>query len=149
MCLSCFAAVQVGALECAPNDLLRVNLVPPEAPAQKPQFKEIPLSKIARRKFIQLSAAAAAGCFVQASREVRADDLPHLSPDDPMATAMKYTHDAASVDPAARNNPAAEQNCSNCALVQGNAGDEWRPCQIFPGKAVAAAGWCSVWAPKA
>lgn len=107
------------------------------------------MSTIARRKFIQLSAAAAAGCFVQAGREVRADDLPHLSPDDPMAAAMKYTHDASSVDPAARNNPAAEQNCANCALVQGNDGDEWRPCQIFPGKAVAAAGWCSVWAPKA
>jgi hypothetical protein len=115
----------------------------------KPTFKETPLSKIARRKFIQLSAAAAAGCFVQAGREVRADDLPQLSPDDPMATAMKYTHDASTVDPASRNNPAAEQNCANCALVQGNDGDEWRPCQIFPGKVVAANGWCSVWAPKA
>ncbi|MDX1508362.1 MAG: hypothetical protein R3358_08785, partial [Woeseiaceae bacterium] len=31
--------------------------------------KETPLSKIARRKFIQLSAAAAAGCFVADSRE--------------------------------------------------------------------------------
>ncbi len=107
------------------------------------------MSKIARRKFIQLSAAAAAGYFVQAPREVRAGDLPHLATDDPMAVAMKYTHDASSVDPATRNNPAAEQNCANCALVQGNDGDEWRPCQIFPGKAVAANGWCSVWAPKA
>ena len=107
------------------------------------------MSKIARRKFIQLSAVAAAGCFVHAGREAQAGDLPHLSPDDPMAAAMKYTHDASTVDPATRNNPAAEQNCANCALVQGNDGDEWRPCQIFPGKAVAAAGWCSVWAPKA
>ncbi|MGI9232347.1 MAG: high-potential iron-sulfur protein [Woeseiaceae bacterium] len=107
------------------------------------------MSKIARRKFIQLSAVAAAGCFVQPGREARADDLPKLAPDDPMAAAMKYTHDASSVDPATRNNPAAEQTCANCALVQGNDGDEWRPCQIFPGKVVAAAGWCSVWAPKA
>ncbi|NNF40692.1 MAG: High potential iron-sulfur protein, partial [Woeseiaceae bacterium] len=52
------------------------------------------MSKIARRKFIQLSAVAAAGCFVQAPRPARADELPHLSPDDPMAAAMKYTHDA-------------------------------------------------------
>lgn len=116
---------------------------------EKPQSKESPLSKIARRKFIQLSAVAAAGCFVQAGRQARAEDLPHLSPDDPMAVAMKYTHDAASVDPATRNNPAAEQHCANCALVQGNEGDSWRPCQIFPGKAVAADGWCSVWSPKA
>jgi len=107
------------------------------------------LSKIARRKFMQLSAAAAAGYFVQAGREVHAGDLPHLSADDPMAAAMKYTDDASTVDPSARNNPAADQTCANCALVQGNDGDAWRPCQIFPGKAVAAAGWCSVWAPKA
>ena len=111
--------------------------------------KEIPLSKIARRKFIQLSAVAAAGCFMQPGREVHAGDMPQLSVDDPMAQAMKYTHDASTVDPAARNNPAPEQNCANCALVQGSDGEEWRPCQIFPGKVVAAAGWCSVWSPKA
>jgi hypothetical protein len=46
---------------------------------------------------------------------------------------MKYTHDASTVDAASRSNPAANQTCANCALVQGNDGDEWRPCQIFPG----------------
>lgn len=107
------------------------------------------MSKIARRKFIQLSAVAAAGYLVNPGREAVAQDLPHLPTDDPMAGAMKYTHDASTVDPATRNNPAADQNCANCALVQGNDGDEWRPCQIFPGKAVNANGWCSVWAPKA
>jgi hypothetical protein len=107
------------------------------------------LSKIARRKFLQLSAVAAAGMVVTPAREAQASDLPHLSPDDPMAQAMKYTNDSSTVDPSTRNNPAAEQHCSNCALVQGNEGDEWRPCQIFPGKAVNANGWCSVWAPKA
>jgi hypothetical protein len=111
-------------------------------------IKEIPLSNIARRKFLQLSAVAAAGCFVQPGREAQASDLPQLSEDDPMAKAMKYTNDASSVDPSTRNNPAADQNCANCALIQSDAGD-WRPCQIFPGKAVNAAGWCSVWAPKA
>lgn len=107
------------------------------------------MSKIARRKFIQLSAVAAAGCFINPGREAVAGDLPKLTEDDPMAKAMKYVHDASKVDPATRNNPAAEQNCANCALIQGADGDAWRPCQIFPGKAVAAAGWCSVWAPKA
>ena len=105
------------------------------------------MSKIARRKFLQLSAVAAAGCFVQPGREAQAGDLPELSVDDPMAKAMKYTPDASTVDPATRNNPAADQTCANCALVTGEG--EWRPCQIFAGKAVNAAGWCSVWAPKA
>ena len=102
-----------------------------------------------RRKFIQLSAVAAAGFVTATGREARANDLPHVSEDDAMAQAMKYTNDASSVDAASRNNPAADQTCANCALVQGADGEAWRPCQIFPGKAVAAAGWCSVWAPKA
>ena len=87
--------------------------------SHSPCTKEIPLSKIARRKFLQLSAVAAAGCFVQPGREAQACDLPQLSEDDPMAQAMKYTHDASTVDPATRNNPAADQTCANCALVQG------------------------------
>jgi hypothetical protein len=113
------------------------------------KYEEIPLSKIARRKFIQLSAVAAAGVLVQPGREARADDMPKLAEDDPMAMGMKYVHDASTVDPATRANPAEVQNCSNCALVQGEDGAEWRPCQIFPGKLVSAKGWCSVWAPKA
>lgn len=107
------------------------------------------MSKIARRKFLQLSAVAAAGLVIKPGREAHASDLPQLTEDDPMAQAMKYTHDASTVDPATRNNPAPEQNCANCALVQGDDGETWRPCQIFPGKAVNANGWCAVWAPKA
>mgnify|MGYP001822619965 FL=1 len=111
--------------------------------------KERTLSNIERRKFLKLSAGAAAGCFVAAGHTAVAGDTPKLSPDDPMAQAMKYTHDASTVDAATRPNKAAEQNCANCALLQGSDGEEWRPCQIFPGKLVAANGWCSVWAPKA
>lgn len=113
-----------------------------------PYFKETPLSKIARRKFIQLSAVAAAGVIASPSRQAVAQDAPKVSEDDPMAKGLKYTHDASTVDPSTRPNPAADQSCANCMLVQGNDGDEWRPCQLFPGKAVAAAGWCSAWAPK-
>lgn len=107
------------------------------------------MSKIARRKFLQLSAVAVAGALAAPGRRTYAqDEMPRLAEDDAMATAMKYTHDASTVDPATRVNPAADQNCANCALIQGNDGDEWRPCQIFPGKLVSANGWCSVWAPK-
>ena len=107
------------------------------------------MNKIARRKFIQLSAAAAAGAVVMPSRQAVAQDLPQLAEDDPMAQAMKYVNDASTVDPASRPNPAEKQMCSNCALIQGEDGQEWRPCQIFPGKLVNTNGWCSVWAPKA
>lgn len=107
------------------------------------------MSKIARRQFIQLSAVAAAGCLVRPGTEARAADMPKLTEDDPVGQSMKYTHDASSVDPATRANPAPDQSCANCALVEGADGDAWRPCKIFPGKLVNANGWCAVWAPKA
>jgi len=107
------------------------------------------LSKIARRQFMQLSAVAAAGLVAIPGRESKAQDMPKIEESDPVAQSLKYTHDASSVDAASRANPAADQTCANCALIQGADGEDWRPCQIFPGKLVANAGWCSVWAPKA
>jgi hypothetical protein len=97
------------------------------------------LSKIARRQFIQLSAVAAAGCLVRPGKDARAEELPHLSEDDPTAQSLKYVNASTTEG----------QNCANCALVQGEDGQQWRPCQIFPGKLVNADGWCSVWAAKA
>lgn len=107
------------------------------------------MSKIERRQFLKLSAVAAAGCVIRPGSDAMAQDMPKLTEDDPVASSMRYTHDASAVDPASRANPAAEQNCANCALIQGADGEEWRPCQIFPGKVVNANGWCAVWAPKA
>jgi hypothetical protein len=80
----------------------------------------------------------------------QAQDLPHVTLDDPTAKALAYVHDAKTVD---TSNPAAAryedgQNCANCVQLQGEAGAEWRPCALFPGKLVAAAGWCSVWTKK-
>jgi len=107
------------------------------------------MSNIARRRFIQLSAGAAASWFVLPGSEVKAQDLPQITVEDPVAAALKYTHDASTVDPSARTQPAEVQNCANCAQLQGEEGDEWRPCAIFVGKLVNAKGWCSVWVPKA
>ncbi|MGB5734825.1 MAG: high-potential iron-sulfur protein [Thiohalocapsa sp.] len=70
---------------------------------------------------------------------------------DPTAIALKYKHDAAQADRAAAARPGAppeEQNCINCQFVQADSGD-WRPCTLFPGKLVAANGWCSSWTIKA
>jgi len=103
-----------------------------------------------RRTFLQHAVAALPVGAVLMHQEVRAQDLPKLTEDDPAAAALLYVNDASKVDTsnplAARFEPS--QNCANCAQVQGEEA-EWRPCGIFPGKLVNNNGWCSVWAPKA
>lgn len=74
---------------------------------------------------------------------------PKLDEKDPTAKALGYIADAKKVD--AKANPMYKpgQNCSNCVQLQGKAGDAFRPCNLFPGKLVAANGWCKVYAKKA
>ena len=75
-------------------------------------------------------------------------DMPKLAVDDPQAKALSYVEDATSIDSAKQPRYQPGQACSNCALYQDSDGAEWAGCSIFPGKLVAAAGWCSVYAPK-
>ena len=92
-----------------------------------------------RRRFLKFSLAGVIGMTLggkELVKSVQAADLPHLTEDDPQASALKYVH----------NSPYEDRNCSGCVLLQGNDGDEWRPCQLFPGKLVSATGWCSAWA---
>ncbi len=74
--------------------------------------------------------------------------LPHLDEKDKLAISLGYVADAKKVD--VKKNPMykATQTCANCFQIQGKDGDAWRPCKMFPGKAVAAAGWCKVWVKK-
>ena len=60
-----------------------------------------------------------------------------LSVDDPTAKALAYTE----------NSTTAGQNCANCGIYQGGTAASG-PCPIFPGRDVAAAGWCKSWVAK-
>ena len=73
----------------------------------------------------------------------RAADAPLLSPDAAEAKAVKYVEDASKAQGALPGS-----TCANCALYQGHTGSAVGPCQIFAGKQVRAAGWCSSWAPQ-
>jgi hypothetical protein len=56
------------------------------------------------------------------------------------AQAVKYVEDAKDAKGATPGS-----NCANCGLYQGANGSTQGPCQLFPGKDVKAAGWCSSW----
>jgi hypothetical protein len=73
---------------------------------------------------------------------------PHLDEKDSLAVAMNYVHDAKKVDPNKVPQYKKGAHCANCLQLTGKEGDEWRPCNIFPGKLVNANGWCKVWVAK-
>ena len=97
-----------------------------------------------RREFmIQISAGSAA---LLAGRFVMAADM--VAETDPQAGALGYKAESSKVDAKKYPTHAATQNCGNCALFQGKAGDKAGMCPLFAGKQVAAAAWCSAYAKK-
>jgi High potential iron-sulfur protein len=97
---------------------------------------------LSRRCLLQRLALAMslAPVAVGASRPARAAAQPLLSVNAPEAKAVKYVEDARQAHGAAAGN-----SCANCGLYQGAGGSTQGPCQLFPGKDVKAAGWCSSW----
>lgn len=61
-----------------------------------------------------------------------------VSPDDPTAKALEYTEKSTTEG----------HSCSTCNLYQGGTASSGG-CPIFPGKEVAATGWCKSWVAKA
>jgi len=97
-----------------------------------------------RREFmIQISAGSAA---LLAGRFAMAADM--VAETDPQAGALGYKADSSKVDAKKYPTHAATQNCGNCALFQGKAGDKAGMCPLFAGKQVSAAAWCSAYAKK-
>jgi len=96
-----------------------------------------------RRSFIQIVPIVGVA-LLGAGGAVAAD----VDPKDPQAQALGYVPDAAMADKGKFPKFAAGQECSNCQLYQGKAGDAKGNCTLFPGKAVAAKGWCGAYTKK-
>jgi len=97
-----------------------------------------------RRNMLKIGVTAVAAVplsGLMVPRKARSDELPRLSEDDSTAKALNYVHDAAAAPADKRKEGSL---CRNCNLVQSAAG-EWRPCSLFPGKAVNENGWCLGW----
>ncbi len=74
---------------------------------------------------------------------------PMVAETDATAKALAYVADTTKVDEKKFTKHAAAQQCSNCTLYQGKAGEASGPCPIFAGKQVAAKGWCNSYVKKA
>jgi high potential iron-sulfur protein len=99
---------------------------------------------LSRRRLLQrLALGAAVVPLTGGVRGTLAAPAPLLPVSAPEARAVKYVEDAKDAQGAAPGS-----NCANCGLYQGPNGSTQGPCQLFPGKEVKAAGWCSSWAPQ-
>jgi hypothetical protein len=96
--------------------------------------------RLLRRLVLGVSLAPVA---ISSWRAAFAADLPLLSVSAPQAKAVSYVENANDAKGAAPGS-----TCANCGLYQGADGSAHGPCQLFPGKAVKAAGWCSSWAAQ-
>jgi High potential iron-sulfur protein len=72
-----------------------------------------------------------------------------LDEKDPQAVALGYVADTTKADTKKFPKHSKDQMCSNCQLFTGKPKEPTGPCALFPGKAVAAGGWCSAWVKKA
>jgi hypothetical protein len=95
----------------------------------------------------RLSMAAGAAAAL-AWRRTPAAEPTRLDVKDPAAIAQNYTENAAQVDAKKNSDFVAGSSCENCLLLQGAAGNNYRPCSLFPGKLVSVAGWCKGWAAE-
>ena len=94
-----------------------------------------------RRQLLKRLALVTCAATV-APLSVRAADQPLISVDAPEAKAVKYVEDGTQLKEAMGN------RCDTCSLYQGADGSKQGGCQLFKGKGVTAAGWCTAWAPQ-
>jgi len=101
-------------------------------------------SAMNRRSLIKSLAAVAGAAAIFRGGTSSAAELPHLDVKDPAAVALGYVENATQVDAKKNLTYVKGSRCDNCLLLQGSSG-AYRPCNLFPGKLVSAAGWCSGW----
>lgn len=100
-----------------------------------------------RRAFtIAVSGTIATGLLTSVAHSA---DGPKVQESDPQAQALGYRTDTNKVPDAKYPAHKRTQDCGNCQLYQGKAGEAEGPCPLFSGKHVMAKGWCSAWAKKA
>ena len=101
---------------------------------------------VARRSFIKmLTIGAAVGAWATSAARAADAQPAKLDVKDPAASALGYVENAAQVDTKKYPTYVKGSTCENCLQLQGKPGNNYRPCNLFPGKVVAVSGWCSSW----
>jgi hypothetical protein len=103
---------------------------------------------LTRRAALGKLALGVAAAALPIGRPRGAGAAEKLDVHDPAAVKLGYVENASQVDTKKFPQFVAGSTCDNCLQLQGKAGDNYRPCGLFPGKLVSASGWCSAWTPE-
>jgi High potential iron-sulfur protein len=103
---------------------------------------------LTRRMVVKQAGLAAGVALALPVRKALSVEPAPLDVKDPAAVAQGYVVNAAEVDVKRFPEFVAGSNCENCLQLQGSAGNNYRPCSLFPGKLVSVAGWCKGWTPE-
>jgi High potential iron-sulfur protein len=114
----------------------------------RPTLLESRVSRRAFAKKLAIAAGTAALLPIRQSRAATPSQPAHLDTKDPAAVKLGYVEDARKVDLKKYPSYVKGSTCENCSQLQGTAGAAYRPCELFPGKVVSVAGWCTGWAAE-
>lgn len=103
---------------------------------------------LTRRSLLEHVGLVAGVLATTSVRKLAAADLPHLSPNDPVASALGYTEDATKVDQNKSPSYRPGEQCANCLQNSGATGQTWGACKLFAGRLVNENGWCRAYVRK-
>jgi len=109
------------------------------------------IKSLSRRSFVKITASSLTVIpLVVGAQEDQSDVSnanPKLPEDDPVAISLGYKEKSSNVDSGLYPNHQETQKCSGCSLYV-VADEAWGDCAVFPGKQVAAEGWCAAYVAK-
>ena len=104
-----------------------------------------PRNTLTRRAMVKSLGIAAGISAALPWHRARGAEQARLDVKDSAAIAQGYVLNASQVDAKKYPQYSPGSNCENCLLLQGTAGNTYRPCSLFPGKLVSVSGWCKGW----
>ena len=104
--------------------------------------------RVTRRVVLKSMSWAAGASAAGSWRPSRGAESDRLDVKDPAAVAQGYVENVSQVDAKKFPQFVTGSTCENCLLLQGSAGNNYRPCSLFPGKLVSISGWCKGWTPE-
>jgi High potential iron-sulfur protein len=103
---------------------------------------------VTRRKMIENLTLAAGLSAALTWRPVFCAEAARLDVKDPAAVGLGYVENVTLLDTKKYPDFVPGSSCENCLQLQGKAGNNYRPCSLFPGKLVSVSGWCKSWTPE-